>query len=60
MTTRVHIVNFGPDIVDVKLKNPETGEPLSGPESPSLGSQQATDVYVHGTQSFEVVERKSA
>lgn len=56
MTTRIHIVNFGPDLVDVHTKNPETGEPTGN--CPSLGAQQSTDAYVHSTQSVEIVERK--
>lgn len=56
MTTRVHIVNFGPDAVDVKLKNPkEPGVPMN--EVPSLFAQQSVDVYVHDTQAVEVTEK---
>lgn len=57
MTTRIHIVNFGPDIVDINAKNPESGE-LNAGSIPSLGAQQSTDVYVHSSQSVEVSERK--
>jgi hypothetical protein len=57
MTTRVHIVNFGPDVVDITLSDPET-KAVNPSGVPSLGSQQSVDLYVHSTQQVTVTERK--
>lgn len=58
MTTRIHVVNFGPEAVDVKVFNPQTGEADPERQAPSLFAQQSTDVYVHDTQAITVTEKK--
>jgi hypothetical protein len=59
MTTRVHIVNFGPDAVNIEMLDPQTGQ-KAGVSIPDqiLYSQQSSDIYVHDTQAFTVVEAK--
>jgi hypothetical protein len=54
MTTKIHIVNFGPQAVDVTLVNPDPNEEM--PTSPTLYTQQSTDVYVHSGQAVRVEE----
>ena len=49
MTTRVHIVNFGPQAVSVK---PEPNKAVGT----ILYAQQSTDVYVYGEQTVTVEE----
>ena len=49
MTTRVHIVNFGPQAVSVK---PEPNKAIGS----ILYAQQSTDVYVYGEQTVTVEE----
>jgi len=49
MTTRVHIVNFGPQAVSVK---PEPNKAAGS----ILYAQQSTDVYVYGEQTITVEE----
>ena len=56
MTTRIHIVNFGPDGVDVATVNPETNEVINA--TTTIYTQQSTDVYVHSGQAVKVSEVK--
>jgi hypothetical protein len=49
MTTRVHIVNFGPEAVSVA---PEPNKAVGS----ILYAQQSTDVYVYGEQTVTVKE----
>ena len=49
MTTRVHIVNFGPQAVTVR---PEPNKAVGS----ILYAQQSTDVYVYGEQTVTVEE----
>jgi len=49
MTTRVHIVNFGPNAVSVK---PEPNKVVGA----TLYAQQSTDIYVYGDQTITVAE----
>lgn len=49
MTTRVHIVNFGPQAVSVK---PEPNKAAGS----ILYAQQSTDMYVYGEQTVTVEE----
>jgi hypothetical protein len=49
MTTRIHVVNFGPDKVEVNA-------PGSVPTT--LYPQQSTDQYVYDGHDITVVERK--
>jgi hypothetical protein len=55
MTTKIHIVNFGPQAVDVILVNPDINEetPTS---APTLYTQQSTDMYIHSGQAVRVEE----
>jgi len=56
MTTRIHIVNFGPERVVAQTINPKTSEP--NPTAPvELGAQQSTDLYVYDSQSVIVQEK---
>lgn len=54
MTTKVHIVNFGPDNVVVLSKDPATHEVKH--ELFTVSPQMSVDVYVHSGQALEVRE----
>jgi hypothetical protein len=56
MTTKVHIVNFGPDVVEVRSVD-STTQQMTG-STPSLFAQQSVDLYVHSNQSINISERK--
>jgi hypothetical protein len=54
MTTRVHIVNLGPDPVDVTKQNPsEEIFPVA-----TLYPGESVNEYVHDTQDLTVKEKK--
>lgn len=61
MTTKVHIVNFGPDNILVRPGTP--GDLLSlslvpgeGISAQVLYPQQSVDLYVHSTQQLVITE----
>lgn len=56
MTTRVHIVNYGPDSVVVKTTNPATGVDQVPDED--VYPQNAVDRYVHDAQAISISEKK--
>jgi hypothetical protein len=58
MTTKVHIVNFGPQAVIVTRTSLQTGEDLKFQEPP-IYPQQSVDVYVHDSQNIVISEKKS-
>jgi hypothetical protein len=49
MTTKVHIVNFGPQAVSVKSEQNKVVDSI-------LYYQQSTDVYVHREQTITIEE----
>jgi hypothetical protein len=57
MTTRIHVVNFGPDAVKVMTIDPENGYCSGVPTD--LYAQQSTDIYVHSGQDIRVSEKKA-
>lgn len=57
MTTRIHIVNFGPDYVEAQPKTP-IGTATATPTK--LGPQQSADFYVYDSQEVLVKEIPSA
>lgn len=58
MTTRIHVVNFGPDAVNVSAVDPETNVKIDSGENARLYSQQSCEIYVHDSQAVRVVEVK--
>jgi len=56
MTTRVHIVNFGPDVVKVVKVEPLIGETPHLTDAATLYPQQSCDEYVHAGQELKIVE----
>lgn len=56
MTTRVHVVNLGPDIVEVENFDPMTSAP--GTKVATLYSGDSINGYVHDSQSIKVSEKK--
>lgn len=59
MTTKVHIVNFGPDAISFTLVEPATGAELQhAGKIPDLHAQQSADIYVHSGQDLVIKELK--
>lgn len=59
MTTKVHIVNLGPQPVEVLGVAPSTEQVDNSylrPVIPVLHPQQFMDVYVHSTQAIKLTE----
>jgi hypothetical protein len=64
MTTKVHIVNFGPNAVVVHKVDPTraSAEPVlatSGGADPIVHQHESIDLYVHSTQSLAIIEKPS-
>lgn len=59
MTTRIHIVNLGPDAVEVQKSNPNTPPSELLKQAPViLYPSDSYNEYVYDTQSVTVTERK--
>lgn len=58
MTTKIHVVNFGPDAVNVSAVDPETNVKIDSGENVRLYPQQSCEIYVHDSQAVRVVEVK--
>lgn len=61
MTTRIHVVNFGPDYVELTPVDPTKSTEILIQTKPStkLGPQQSADLYVYDSQSIVIQEKKS-
>ena len=58
MTTKVHVVNFGPSPVKVTPTDPDNKNQLSADEVKTLVVQESADFYVHSVKSLEIKEWK--
>lgn len=58
MTTRIHVVNFGPDVINVTAVDPETNIKIDSGENAQLYPQHSCDIYVHSSQAVRVIEVK--
>jgi hypothetical protein len=56
MTTRVHVVNLGPDVVIVKTVNPATNGTLNIADA-VLYPGDSFNQYVYDNQAVQVVEK---
>jgi len=57
MTTRVHIVNLGPDRVEIKRINPQTSEILSTSVPLEIYPGDSVNEYVYDSLSLIVNEK---
>jgi len=57
MTTKVHIVNFGPQPIKIIPYNPETEVLDTKTFAPEVYPQQSVDLYVHSTQALMIIEK---
>jgi hypothetical protein len=57
MTTRILVVNYGPDVVEVQKVDPKVPADTQQPVAPTaLHPQQAADFYVHDFQEIHIKE----
>lgn len=60
MTTRVKIVNEGPNTVKIEVQGRNDGGQFTQVDEKELEPGRFADVYIHSTQSFQVVEVKDS
>lgn len=59
MTTRVKIVNEGPETVKIEVQGRDEGGRYTEVDEKELEPGRFADVYIHSTQSFQVSEKKA-
>jgi len=56
MTTRIHVVNFGSQTVEVEKINPTTKAPVDGRKEP-IHVHGSADFYVYDSQEIKITEK---